>query len=52
MDQSASDSKDAVEDGTSTADYFTAISNWGKVNKEGTMDNMAWDVMVQEEVQY
>ena len=39
-------------DSPGTADYFTALSNQGGVNNNGTADDMDWATMGQEEVKY
>ena len=41
-----------MEDGQGTADEFLDLANWVNVNKAGTIGDMAWAAMLQEEVQY
>ena len=43
-------SKRVVEEGPGTMDKFTALDNCGNMNKDRTMDWMAWAAMGQDEV--
>ena len=43
--------KHASEEGTGTTDGFTTLTNWGYMDKEGTMYEMYWNIMWQDEVQ-
>ena len=37
--------KHASEEGTGTTDGFTTLTNWGYMDKEGTMYEMYWNIM-------
>ena len=52
VDQSGAEYEDKAEEGSGTANMFPDLTNRGNVNKNGTMDDMAWSEMVQEGVQY
>ena len=45
-------SNEGVVDGPGTTDGFTVLENRGDVNENGTMVEMDWYAMGQEEVQY
>ena len=52
VDQPGAEYEDEAGEGSGTANVFLALTNRGNVNKNGTMDEMDWYEMVQEEVQY
>ena len=47
VDRPAAESKDSAKYGTGNEEKFTNLSNRGNVNNNGTIDEIAWDVMVQ-----
>ena len=51
VDRPDAESEDAVEDVPGTMYEFPYLSNWGYVNKNGTMGEISWARMGQEEVQ-
>ena len=50
LDQSTAGYNEAVADGPSTADGFTALANQGDVNEKGATYDMHWSTMGREEM--